>query len=161
MLPLAAAFHDLALALLTGGLAGVFLAVGILFEKAPSREIAGQVGNVIFGRLGPAALTLAVIVFATELILVRGKERGGRTALILSLLTFLMVGAAALFLTPRMTGIWLQSPHAPDGTGLMGEEKRRFLAMHVASNLAYMGALLAGVGRIVLRAIGSRRTETG
>ena len=57
-----AAVHDLVLALLTGGLAGAGLAVNLLFARAPSREIAGAIGNAIFTRLGPISLGLAAVL---------------------------------------------------------------------------------------------------
>jgi len=152
MLRLASSIHDLALAFLTGGLAGVFLSVNLLFDRAPSREIAGQVGNAIFGRLGPAALTLALVLLGSRLAMGRLGE-GDRASLVLAALIVLAVGAAALVLTPRMSAIWTSSPHAPDGSGLADEAKRRFLALHIMSNLAYMAALLSGAALVVVRAI--------
>ena len=44
--------HDLGLAVLFGGIASAVVAALTLFELAPTREVAGQVGQVIFERLG-------------------------------------------------------------------------------------------------------------
>jgi hypothetical protein len=149
------AAHDLALALLVGGLAGVFVSVGTLFARAPTREIAGQVGNAIFGRLAPAAVLLAAIVLGARLRLHRGEPASARRslALVLAAAIALTVAAAALYLTPRMSAIWTAAPHAADGSGLAGEDKVHFLRLHILSNLSYLAALLAGIALILAGAI--------
>jgi hypothetical protein len=149
------AVHDLALALLVGGLAGVFVSVGTLFARAPTREIAGQVGDAIFGRIAPAAVLLAAIVLAGRLRLHRVEAASARRSLslVLAAALALAVGAAALYLTPRMSAIWTSAPHAADGSGLAGDDKVLFLRLHILSNLSYLAALLAGVALILARAI--------
>ncbi len=152
------AVHLLALALLAGGLAGVFIAVSTLFQNAPTREIAGQVGNAIFGRVALLALPLALIVLGTSLWLHRRTPASAsRTlSLVLSVVSALAVGTAALYLTPRMSAIWTASPHAADGSGLMPAERSRFLTLHILGNLSYLTALVSGIALILLRSLSRR-----
>ncbi|MBI3449322.1 MAG: DUF4149 domain-containing protein [Acidobacteria bacterium] len=155
---LVAALHDLSLAFLTGGLAGVFVAVDMLFDRAPSREIAGQVGVAIFGRIGPSSLALAAILLGARIAL-HGAERPGgarRVSLVLALVIAASCAAAALYLTPRMSAIWIAGAHAGDGAGLTGDDRSRFLAMHIASNLAYLAAMISGAAMLALRAFDRR-----
>ena len=59
------ALHHVSIVLMTGGIAGVGLAATVLFQKASSREVAGQIGNVIFGRLAPSVMVLSAVILAT------------------------------------------------------------------------------------------------
>jgi uncharacterized protein DUF4149 len=141
------ALHDLALALVAGGIAGVALCVSLLFARAPSREVAGQIGSAIFGHLGSPMLLLATIVFGARLVMRsrRAAGAGGSVALAASALLLCLAALSALWLTPEMTAIWTAGAHAADGTGLIGEDRRRFLMLHGTSNLAYLGMLALSV----------------
>jgi hypothetical protein len=157
---LAAILHDLSLALLVGGIAGVGFCVNLLFSRAPSREIAGQVGNAIFGRLGPGVLALSVTLLITSLLLHRGGPPSGRRTVSLLLAGAIVAVAAvtALWLTPRMGALWASGVHAADGSGLIGDDRRRFLALHIISNVAYLMVMLMGVALELLRSWGPRLT---
>jgi len=151
---LAAILHDLSLALLVGGIAGVGFCVNLLFARAPSREIAGQVGNAIFARLGPGVLALSVALLVTSLLLHRGGPPSGRRIVSVLLAGAIVAVAAvtALWLTPRMGAIWASGAHAADGSGLLGDDRRRFLVLHIISNVAYLAVMLMGVALVLLRA---------
>jgi hypothetical protein len=151
---LAGILHDLSLGILAGGIAGIGLAVNVLFSRAPSREIAGQIGNVIFSRLGPATLALALIVLATRLYLNRQEPASGiRTAaLAASVIMAVLAALVALWLTPAMGAIWRSAAHAPDGSGLTGGDRSRFIALHVGANVAYLVTFLLGLAQIAMRA---------
>jgi hypothetical protein len=147
--------HGLALALLTGGIAGVGLAVGVLFQRAPSREIAGQVGNATFSRLGPAVLALAAIVLAARVYLHRAEPPSGirTTSLVLAVAIVAVAALVALGITPRMAALWAAGAHAADGSGLTGEDRGRFVALHALANAAYLVLLACGAALIVLTSI--------
>ena len=153
------ALHDLALAFLAGGIAGGAVCALVLFAKAPSREVAGAVGQAIFDRLGLIVLGLSAILLACRLILQRLEppSRSRATALAASAICVVLSGIIALWLTPAMAEIWSTAPHAPDGTGLVEEARRPFMRMHGIANLCYAIILAASAGLIVLRA-GSSRT---
>src|SRR5678816_3687544 len=147
------ALHDLALALMTGGIVGVGLSVSVLFARAPSRDVAGQIGGGIFGAVGPYVLLLGSIVCGARL-LMRTTEPASRVGLFATAASALVVIIAALnvfWLTPRMRLIWESASHAADGSGLQGEPRREFLALHGLSNLAYLSILLIGLLLILLR----------
>lgn len=146
--------HDLSLGLLAGGIAGIGLAVNILFDRAPSREIAGQIGNVIFSRLGPSSFALALIVLASRLYLnrIEPPSRMRTASVAICVVMAILAAVVALWLTPRMGAIWRSAPHAPDGTGLTGVDRSRFIALHVGANLAYLVIFLLGTAQIALRA---------
>jgi len=140
----------------------VGLAVSVLFARAPSREIAGQIGNVIFSRLGPAVAILAVALFATEMITRRSRASGAAeiASTILHAAIVLMALAVALWLTPKMGAIWREGAHAADGTGLEGNARGRFLVLHVASNLIYLAMLTSGIAIVVLRVFSGSESTT-
>lgn len=146
MLRAAAVLHDLSYALLAGGIAGIGLAAGSIFGKAPTREIAGQIGNALFARLGPAVLFLALLALACRIYLQASEPpTAWRTAsLVLAVVVAALAAGVALWLTPVMNGIWHGSSHAVDGSGLIGDERKRFLMLHGISNLLYMGIMILG-----------------
>jgi len=127
----------------------------VLFSRAPSREIAGQIGHAIFDRIGPASLALAAILLGARIALHRAERPGGArlAALALALVAAAACAVAALYLTPRMSAIWSGGAHAGDGAGLAGDDRARFLAMHIAANLTYLAAMISGAALLALRAI--------
>lgn len=148
--------HDLGLALLVGGIASAAVAALTLFEQAPTREIAGQIGQVIFQRLGWVVLAASVAVLLTRLALARG-EPASKTRSAAMTLSCLCVGLAllvVLIITPRMASIWYSVPHASDGSGLTGDDRRAFMALHGVANLSYMSMMALGAVQIVIRALG-------
>ena len=146
--------HDLSFALMAGGIAGIGLAAGSIFGKAPTREIAGQIGNDLFARLGPAILILSFLALATRLVLHRSEPPSGwrTTAMVLAVVTAALAVAVALWLTPVMNSIWHGTSHAIDGSGLVSDERKRFLMLHGISNLFYMGIMLLSASELALRA---------
>ena len=147
------AVHDVALALLAGGIAGVGMAVTVLFAKAPSREVAGQIGSATFARLGPVVLLLAMVVFGARLVTGAGATGSAglrRLGLSLSGVALALAAVNAVWLTPRMVGLWNEGPHAADGTGLAEPARHRFLALHGMSNLAYLAILLLCLALLIL-----------
>lgn len=152
MLKAAAVVHVLALALMAGGIAGIGLAAGVIFGRAPTREVAGQIGNTLFARLGPAVLVLSLVAMAARILLHRGEPpswwRAAST--ILAVLTAVLAAAVALWLTPRMNAIWSTAPHAEDGSGLLGDARSRFLMLHGISNLLYMSIMILGAVQLAL-----------
>ncbi len=152
MLKAAAAIHDLALAIMAGGIAGVGLSIAITFARAPSREIAGQIGNVILGILGPALLGASLVVLAARMLLHRAETPSAAraAALVLAIVTALLAALLALWLTPRMGAIWATGDHAADGSSLTGEDRTRFLKLHGFSNLLYMAVMLLAAAQLVL-----------
>lgn len=157
----AAALHDLSLALIVGGIAGAGFAVSMLFDLAPSHEIAGQVANPTFGRLGPAVALLAVVLFATEMILRRARPASatGTASIILHAVLLALALALAFWLTPRLVDLWHTGAHAADGSGLEGEARRRFMMLHGIGNLIYLAILAGGIGIVVLRALDPARAD--
>lgn len=153
--------HDLALCLILGGIAGTALCAGVLFERAPSREIAGHLGSVIFGRLGPAVLVLALVVVGTRLMLSRdGSVRGRRLSLVLAAAMTAVAMVVSIWLTPQMITIWNEAPHAPDGSGLLGEDRARFFMLHGMTNLGYIAIGLLAACLVGQRAwSGERKME--
>lgn len=147
------AIHDLALALMVGGVAGGAIAALILFERAPTREVAGQIGQTIFDRLGVIVLALALAVVLARLLL-RRLQPASRTlpGLPQAVICVILAGLIALWMTPAMHALWVGAPHAEDGSGLTGEAKSRFMRLHGAANLAYIAILLAGSWQIALGA---------
>ena len=148
--------HDLCLALLVGGIAAAAVAAVTLFEIAPTREIAGQVGQVIFERLGYIVLAASVAVLLTRWALGRGEpaSKSRSAALALASLSVGLALLVVLFITPRMEAIWHSAPHAQDGSGLTGDDRRDFMRLHGVANLSYMSMMAAGALQIVLRAMG-------
>lgn len=139
--------HDLCLALLIGGIATIFMVAIILFNQAPNHEIAGHIGNVIFGITGPGVFVLVLLMLATRLLL-RKKERSLRVhsfSLALAVAGAILSGVVALWITPRMDLIWLTSRHALDGSGLVGDDRARFMALHGMANGAYLAIWLMGI----------------
>ncbi len=158
MLKAAGAIHDLALAVMAGGIAGVGLAMAVTFARAPSREIAGQIGNAVFGILGPAVLTVSLVALATR-IYVHGAESpsAARSAsLVLAIVTVLLGALLALWLTPRMGTLWTSGAHGSDGSGLAGKDRMRFLRLHGVGNLLYLAILTLSVAQIVLSSVRKR-----
>ena len=153
-----AVIHDVALALVVGGIAAVGVAAGAIFGSSPTREIAGQIGNDLFGTLGPAVLGLSLVVLAARLLLQSGEptSRVRTASLICAVLMALMAAVLALWLTPRMNTIWTGSPHAPDGSGLDPGVRGGFMILHGISNLLYLGIMLLGITQIILRTLLSR-----
>ncbi|HET6373204.1 MAG TPA: DUF4149 domain-containing protein [Candidatus Polarisedimenticolia bacterium] len=151
--------HDLSLALVVGGIAGAAVSALALFGKAPSREVAGEVGQLLFQRLGQGVLILSMVVLVTRLVLARSEPATTtRTVSVLLAAAALALSAVvALWLTPRMGVIWTASPHAPDGSGLLAEDRRLFMALHGIANLCYISILVMGAAQIALRAV-ARRT---
>lgn len=148
--------HDLGLALLFGGIASALVAAVTLFEHAPTREIAGQVGQVVFQRLGWVVLGASAVVFATRLFLTRTEPAGRARSAALTLAS-ICLGVSllvVLVITPRMAAIWYSVPHAPDGTGLTGDDRRLFMTLHGVANLSYTSMMVMGAAQIVLRAAG-------
>ena len=158
MTKIASVIHGLALALLAGGIAGIVLAIDIVFDRAPSREIAGQIGNVIFGRLAPAVLGLSLLALGARIVMQGADSPSwGRTvALVAAILTVLIAAVIAFWLTPSMNLIWKEGLHAADGSGLAGDDRTRFLTMHIWSAVLYLGILSLAALQITLTAIRSR-----
>ena len=152
------ALHHVALVLLTGGIAGIGLAVTVLFQRASSREAAGQIGNAIFGRLAPGALLLSAVILATAIPIYRNSSASwNRTVSVaLAIAMFLLALGVTFWLTPKMSAIWASGAHADDGTGLAGDSRKQFLMLHGISNLAYIGMLVSGLVMTVLAAISDR-----
>ncbi len=145
--------HDLCIALLVGGLAAVFVAAFLLFEVAPNREIAGQVGNALFNLLGPGTLGVVVFLLATRLILNRAETgRAPRAMTWLAVAAILPAAIDALWLTPAMDVIWKTAAHAADGSGLEGEARARFMALHGAGSACYLAMWLIGLALLGVRA---------
>lgn len=155
----AVAVHDLALALMIGGIAGVGLAIAMTFARAPSREVAGQIGNAVFGVLGPSVLVASLVVLVTRVLVQRSEAPStARTAsLSLAIVTALLAAIVALWLTPRMSALWTGGAHAPDGSGLTGPDRSRFLSLHGVSNLLYLAILLLSAAQLVLGSLRSRQ----
>ena len=72
----------------------------------------------------------------------------------LAALTLLVV----FVITPRMASIWHSVPHAVDGSGLMGDDRRAFMRLHGIANLCYMSMMALGAVQIVIRALGRAKT---
>jgi hypothetical protein len=149
------ALHHVSIVLMTGGIAGVGLAATVLFQKASSREVAGQIGNVIFGRLAPSVMVLSAVILATAIPIYRSQSISWNRTLSLGLAVaiFLMAAVVTFWLTPRMGAIWNSATHAGDGSGLTGEPYKQFMMMHGISNLVYIGVLLSGLVMTVLAAV--------
>lgn len=170
----AAVAHDVSLAWIAGGVLVAAVAAVLLFRVAPSREVAGQVGQAIFNWLGRLMLVLSLVAAGSRLAIQRaapaaaafsrptswGSGPGSRRAFPLDIvLCGLMVAASAtlaLWLTPAMAAIWETAPHDPGGTGLMGADKTRFMRMHGAGNLLYLTLFGASTLLIARRALVTR-----
>ena len=148
--------HDLGLALLVGAIAAAAVAALTLFEQAPTREIAGQVGQVIFERLGWVVLAASAAVLLTRLAIGRGEpaSKSRSAALALSSLCVGLALLVVLIITPRMASIWHSVPHAADGSGLTGGDRRAFMSLHGVANFSYMSMMALGAVQIVIRALG-------
>ena len=148
--------QDLSLALLVGGIAAVSVAAFVLFDTAPTHEIAGQIGNELFAALGPVLLGVALVNLAARLgLMSREPASFLRTvSLVLATSGVLVAGAIALWLTPRLGVIWTAGAHAPDGSGLAGDASIRFARLHGLAGLSYMTLLLIGIASIFLRNLG-------
>ncbi len=159
MLKLCAVIHDLCLALLVGGLGAAFVAAFVLFDAAPNHEIAGQVGQAIFNLLGPGTLVVTILLVASRAFLGSGvaPARLSRIGTALAVLTVLLAAAIALWLTPAMDVIWRTGPHAPDGTGLAGEDHARFMRLHGAGSASYLAVWLIAVVLLMMRSGASMR----
>jgi hypothetical protein len=152
----AAVAHDLALGWMTGGIGGAGVCAVLLFQHAPSREVAGQIGNVIFTILGQAVFALTLVLLAARLFLRRAREGATAPRLWPAVLACALAGVLALWLTPAMTDIWGAVPHDPAGSGLMGDDKARFMRLHGAGNLIYLTLFAMGCLLIAARAMGPR-----
>ena len=148
--------HDMGLALQVGGIAAAAVAAITLFEIAPTREIAGQVGQVIFERLGYIVLAASVAVLLTRWALGREEpmSKSRTAALVLAALSVGLALLVVLLITPRMAAIWHSAPHAQDGSGLTGDDRRAFMQLHGVANLSYMSMMVGGAVQIVLQAMG-------
>ncbi|HKY33322.1 MAG TPA: DUF4149 domain-containing protein [Candidatus Polarisedimenticolia bacterium] len=158
----AAVAQDLALGLLAGGIAGAALCATVLFQAAPSREVAGDVGNAIFRPLGLAAFALSLVLLAARWVLrlQRPASLPGTPpapSLILPLAACLLSGTLAFYVTPVMTALWESAPHDPSGGGLMGEDRSRFMRLHGLGNLLYLSLLTLSAAGIAAGAL--RRTR--
>lgn len=147
------AIHDLAVALLVGGIAGGSLSAIVLFRKAPTREVAGEVGQAIFNLLGIVVLSLSIVLLASRILLQRREppSKSRSMALALSVACAAAACAIALWLTPAMGAIWESAPHAADGSGLAGEARGSFMRLHGLANLCYLILLLSAAGIILRR----------
>ena len=147
------AIHDLAVALLAGGIAGGSLSAIVLFRKAPTREVAGEVGQAIFDLLGIVVLSLSIVLLASRILLQREETPSWKrsTALALSVICAAAACVIALWLTPAMGAIWESGPHAADGSGLAGDARASFMRLHGMANLSYLILLLSSAGMILLR----------
>lgn len=145
--------HDLALAILVGSVAGVGLSAITLFDRAPSREFAGQIGNAIFEMFGLMVLVLSLVVLASRFAIHRNEAPSAArlAALAISVMIVLMAAVIALWLTPVMGRIWATAAHAPDGSGLVGDERSRFMMLHGIGNLGYVSIMLMGALLVVMR----------
>jgi len=159
MLKLCAIIHDLCLALLVGGLGAVFVAAFVLFDAAPNHEIAGQVGNALFNLLGLGTLAVTIILMASRAFL-RANVAPARLSGIgtgLTVIAVLLSAAIAFWLTPGMDVIWKTAPHAPDGSGLAGEDYARFMKLHGAGSASYLAIMLIAVVLLAMRSAVSMR----
>ncbi|HEY3177099.1 MAG TPA: DUF4149 domain-containing protein [Candidatus Polarisedimenticolia bacterium] len=145
------AIHDLTLALVVGGIFGGAFSAVILFREAPSREVAGRVGQAIFDLLGIVVFGLSLVLLASRAFLLRTEppSRARSVALALSVACVLLACAIALGLTPAMGRIWRTAPHAPDGSGLVEAARVPFMRLHGIANLSYL-ALLGCAAAIIL-----------
>ena len=159
MLKLCAIIHDLCLALLVGGLGAVFVAAFVLFDAAPNHEIAGQVGQAIFNLVGPGTLVVTILLVASRAFLKSSvaPARLSRVGTGLSVIAVLVAAAIALWLTPAMDVIWKTAPHAPDGSGLAGEDYARFMKLHGAGSASYLAIMLIAVVLLAMRSATSAR----
>lgn len=159
MLKLCAVIHDLCLALLVGGLGAVFIAAFVLFDAAPNHEVAGQVGNALFNLLGPGTLAVTILLTAMRMFLKTAVTPRGLSAITtgLAVIAVLLAGVIAFWLTPVMDTLWKTAPHAPDGSGLSGEDYTRFMSYHGAGSASYLAVWLIAIVLLVMRAATSVR----
>ncbi len=158
MTRLAIVLRDLALVLLVGGTLGVSTAALVVFDEAPTREIAGRIGMSVFDVASRAILLAAAVLVAAGIVLRRREPSpGNRINLFLSTGVFVVAALIALWLTPAMGEIWATAPHDPAGGGLAGEERRRFMMMHGIGNLGYLAIVVAGIVLVILRPRAARR----
>jgi hypothetical protein len=155
---LVAVVRDLCLAFLVGGLGAVFIAAIILFDRAPSREVAGEIGQALFNELGPVVFIVTLFLLGGYVLLRRTEPSPatGVVSLVLAGACVLIAALIALWLTPRMDVIWETAPHAEDGSGLAGEERTRFMTLHGIASASYLSIWLAGIALLVLRSFGSK-----
>jgi len=149
------AVYDLALAVLVGSIIGVSVAAIALFDRAPSREFAGQVGSAVFDMMGMMALALSLLILAARF-LIRRREPFSVTGAVvtgLAVLAALVSAAIALWITPVMDAIWAEAPHAPDGSGLVGPERARFMWLHGLSSASYLALVVIGALMILNRSL--------
>lgn len=141
----------LSLTVLVGMTLGVASAAIIVFDKAPTREIAGQIGVSAFGLLSRIVFVAAVILLAVSIV-IRRRHPSLRSKLNLFLSTGIFVVAAilALWLTPGMVYIWETAPHDPAGGGLIGEDRSRFMMLHGIGNLGYLAIVAVGIALTIL-----------
>ncbi len=158
----AAVAHDVSLAWIAGGVLVAAVAALLLFQVAPSREVAGQVGQAIFNWLGRLMLVLSLVATGSRLAIHRGAApppgRSRPFPLDLALLGVMLAASAtlALWLTPAMAAIWETAPHDPGGSGLMGADKTRFMRLHGLGNLLYIVLFGASTLLIARRALVTR-----
>lgn len=153
----AAVIHDLALALMVGSVAGAAVGAIVLFEHAPSREVAGEVGNAIFDAVGPlvAALSILVLLAGLPLRRLEPRPRVRATSTTLSLICVVAALLILFWFMPRMDAIWASAPHAPDGSGLVPEARARFMQLHGMANVCFLTVFFGGSLLVVLRAVRS------
>jgi len=147
--------HDLVVAMLAGGLATASVAAFILFDRAPSKEIAGQIGQTIFEIVGRGTFALALVLLACRLILARGDDPRvkRRAAMVMTALIVVVAAVIALWVTPALGEIWREGRHAEDGSGLAGADKEAFMARHGLGSAGYLVLILTSMGLIAMRAV--------
>ncbi|MGH9868111.1 MAG: DUF4149 domain-containing protein [Candidatus Polarisedimenticolia bacterium] len=145
-----------------GAILGGAVAAVLLFQAAPSREVAGQVGQVVFNWLGRVVLVLMLVGLISRFLLDRpgaGGEAPRRTGSLDLWLTAAACAAAAvlaLWITPAMDEIWTTAPHDPAGSGLMGADKSRFMRLHGVGNLLYLTLLTVTTLLVARRSFAGR-----
>jgi len=151
MTRLAIIARRLTLIVLVGGTLGVATSAIIVFDKAPTREIAGQIGTSVFDMLSRVVFVAAVILL-TASIVIRRREPSlrSRINLFLSVAIFVVASLIALWLTPGMGHIWSTAQHDPAGGGLIGEERSRFMMLHGIGNLGYLSIVVMGIVLTIL-----------
>ncbi len=148
--------HDLVAAFLLGGIATASAAAMILFARAPSREVAGQIGQTIFEVVGRGAFVFSLVLLACRVAMSRAEPAPARGSLALGLAVLIVVlaGAIALWLTPAMGEIWRDGVHAADGSGLAGADREAFMSRHAIGSAFYFVIILASAVIIGLRSAG-------
>lgn len=148
--------HDMAAAFLMAGVATSSAAALILFDRAPSREVAGQIGQTIFEVVGRGTFAMALVLLACRLAIGRQEPRraSGTVALALVVVMVVASGLIALWITPALGEIWRNGEHAADGSGLVGADRAAFGSRHGMGSAAYLVILVCAAVTIGLRATG-------